>query len=90
MCTNLSTTAITKVRKAIVLIMDARNVGEVYLKLAKYMFKVKPILQQLKTTHKISRLYIPCDEKIWVLKSKTSLPKKRQNQKFQEKRKFEL
>lgn len=40
----LSITAITKVRQAMVLTMDARKVGEVYLKLAKYMFRVKPTL----------------------------------------------
>lgn len=42
---NLSTTAITKVMEAMVLTIDATKVGEVYLKLAKYMFRVKPTLQ---------------------------------------------
>jgi hypothetical protein len=42
---NLSTTAITKVMEAMVFTIDATKVGEVYLKLAKYMFRVKPTLQ---------------------------------------------
>lgn len=35
----------TKVKAAIVLTTDATNVGEVYLKLAKYKFKVNPTLK---------------------------------------------
>ena len=41
---NLRTIAITKVKEAMVLTIDARNVGEVYVKLAKYMFRVNPTL----------------------------------------------
>lgn len=33
-----------KVKEAIVFTIDARKVGEVYLRLAKYMFSVKPTL----------------------------------------------
>ncbi|CAB4292293.1 unnamed protein product [Prunus armeniaca] len=40
----------TKVREAMVFTIDAMKVGEVYLKLAKYMFKVKPTLQPLEKT----------------------------------------
>lgn len=40
--------AIAKVREAMVLTIDARKVGEVYLKLAKYMFRVNPTLQSFK------------------------------------------
>lgn len=42
---NLRTTAITKVKEAMVLTIDARKVGDVYLKLAKYMFRVELTLQ---------------------------------------------
>lgn len=41
---HLSATAITKVRDAMVLMTDVTKVGEVYFKLAKYMFMVNPTL----------------------------------------------
>lgn len=44
----LSMTAIIKVKDAMVLIIDVTNVGEVYLRLAKYMLKVKPPLFSIK------------------------------------------
>ena len=37
----LSRTAMTKVMAAMVLTMEATKVGEVYFKLAKYMFRVR-------------------------------------------------
>lgn len=40
----MSATAITKVKEAIVLIIDATKVGEVYFKLAKYMLSANPTL----------------------------------------------
>lgn len=36
--------AITKVKDAMVLIIDARKVGDVYFKLAKYMLRDSPLL----------------------------------------------
>jgi len=42
---NLSATAIMKVREAMQLTMEAIKVGDVYLKLAKYIFSVKLTLQ---------------------------------------------
>lgn len=42
-CSSLRIIAITKVKDAMVLTIDARKVGEVYVKLAKYMLSVKPI-----------------------------------------------
>jgi hypothetical protein len=42
---NLSNTAIMKVRHDTVLYMEARKVGEVYFKLAKYKLRDKVILQ---------------------------------------------
>ena len=51
MCSNyLRTTAITKVREAMVLTIEATKVGDVYLKLAKYVFSVKPTLSMMKKT----------------------------------------
>ena len=51
---NLSATAIMKVREAMQLTMEAIKVGEVYLKLTKYIFSVKLTLQFYLIQYKLS------------------------------------
>ena len=88
--TNLSDTAITNVREAMVLIIDAMKVGEVYLKLAKYMFKVKHILYYGRP--QIRPIFaINCqNSEAYIYWFYLFSPQKRNKKEFQEKRKREL